>query len=144
MDKQEAKLLISQLLSKALVAIIKMIRVKILPKATERYCKNLQKFADKLVKKANELVDKVPTIKETKKLVGTLYVLRLIKETSVTVGRALIELANHIETSVDFGIIEVPESDEIAETVKELDTLANADTDVDFTGGCGEDGCAIG
>lgn len=139
MDKQTARAVISQLLSKALVAVIKLIRTKVLPQVMNRYCKTLQKTAEKLTGKANALIDKVPKIKDTKKLVRTLYVLRLIQEATATVGKALTTLSETIETHVDFTLIDNPENDDIASEVATLEVLANADTE----GGCGPDGCEI-
>ena len=143
MDKQTARTIISQLLAKALTAIIKIVKTKLLPKAMERYCKSLQKFAEKLAEKTNQLIDKIPTITDVKKLTGTLYVLRLVQETANTVGEALKTLAHSIETNVDFSIIDDPKTDEVASAVQELDVIANAVTDVDLQGNCGPDGCEI-
>ena len=142
MDKQAIRMVISQLLAKALSAVVKIVRTKLLPKVVSRYCKILQNTAAKLAERANALIDKVPTIKDTKKLVGTLYVLKLVQEATSTVGKALVTLAESIETHVDFSIIDQPTSDEIASEVATLEVIANADTDEPF-GGCGPDGCEI-
>lgn len=142
MDKQTVKTVISQLLGKALQAVVKIVRTKLLPKIVNRYCKILQNTTEKLVERVDALIDKVPSIKNTKKLVGTLYVLRLVQETTSTVGKALITLADMIGSQVDFSVIDEPKTDEIASEVASLEIIANADADEPF-GGCGPDGCEI-
>ena len=142
MDKQTVRTVIAQLLSKALTAVVKIVRTKLLPRIFSRYCKTLQSTAEKLVERANALVDKVPSITDTKKLVRTLYVLKLVQEATSTVGKALTALAESIETNVDFSLIESPETDEVATEIANLEVIANAGPDEPF-GGCGPDGCEI-
>lgn len=145
MSSAATKAVISQLLTKALSAIVKLVRTKLLPKVTERYCKSLQKGADKIAKKADELIEKIPTVKTTKKLVATLYGLRLIQETAQHIGEALTLVAHNIEATVDFSPIDTPDED-AAKEVEELNLLAmtpSADEDTDDFGGCGPDGCEI-
>lgn len=142
MDKQTVKTVISQLLGKALQAVVKIIRTKLLPKVVNRYCKALQSTTEKLVERVDILIDKIPSITDAKKLVRALYVLRLVQETTSTVGKALITLADMIGSQVDFSVIDEPKTDEIASEVASLEVIANADTDEPF-GGCGPDGCEI-
>lgn len=135
---QAVRAAITQLLAKALVSIGKLIKTKLMPKVMERYCKNLHKFTEKLSAKTTTMIDSIVSIKDTKKLIATLYILRLVEETTNSVGEALKTLSKHIATDVDFSAIDNPKTDEAATAVAEIELLANA-----ADGECGEDGCEI-
>lgn len=137
-SKDAIRKVIAQVLAKALAAIGKLIKTKVLPKATEKYCENLHKFTKKLGEKTDKMIDSIVSIKDTKKLVGTLFALKLVKETTVSIADALKSIATQIETEVDFSPLEAPETDEVASVVAELEVLANAGDE-----GCGPDGCEI-
>jgi CTP synthase (UTP-ammonia lyase) len=138
--KENLRIIIAKLLAKALTAVIKIVRVKILPRVTERYCKSLQKGAEKLANKTQELIDKIPNITDTKKKIGLLYVLKLVRESVYSVGTALTTLATQIDHEVDFSPIEEKVMEpEVVETLAMLETTAAGDN----LGGCGPDGCEI-
>lgn len=141
MDKQQIRAAISALLAKALVAIVKLVKTKLIPRANERYCKYLQKGADKIIEKANKSIDDLETAQSTKKRIKLLYGLKLMSETMATIGEALTTASTHIIESVDFTEIDAPEKDEAKTVIKELDKLACAPDEPEF--GCGPDGCEI-
>lgn len=140
-DKTQVRAAVSTLLGKALVAIVKLVKTKLIPRANERYCKYLQKGADKIIEKANKSIDDLEKAQSTKKRIKLLYGLRLISETMSTIGEALTIASTHIIESVDFTEIDTPEKEEAKTVIKELDTLACATDEPSF--GCGPDGCEI-
>lgn len=141
--KQQVRAAIATLLAKALAAIVKLVKTKLVPKANERYCKYLQKGADKIIERSNKVVDDLEEAKSTKKRIKLLYGLKLMAETMSTIGEALTTASTHIIESVDFTEIDAPEEDEAKTVIEELDKLANSDVDVDTNSGCGPDGCEI-
>lgn len=139
-QKQQVRAAISALLAKALIAIIKLVKTKLIPKANERYCKYLQKGAENIIEKTNKSIDELEKAKSTKKRVKLLYGLKLMSETMATIGEALTTASTHIVESVDFSEIDAPAKEEAKAVVEELDVLANAG---DESFGCGPDGCEI-
>ena len=139
-QKQQVRAAISALLAKALIAIVKLVKTKLIPKANERYCKYLQKGAENIIEKTNKSIDELEKAKSTKKRVKLLYGLKLMSETMATIGEALTTASTHIVESVDFSEIDAPAKEEAKAVVEELDVLANAN---DESFGCGPDGCEI-
>lgn len=140
-DKQQAREVIANLLAKALVAIVKLIKTKLIPAAYSRYCKYLQKGADRIIERTNKAIDDLATAKSDKKRVKLLYGLKLMKETMSTLGEALTLAAEHVTNCVDFTEIEAPAKESTKTVIKELDKLACADDEPSFE--CGPDGCEI-
>lgn len=141
MDKQQIRAAISALLAKALVAIAKLVKTKLVPKANERYCKYLQKGANKIIERANKTIDDLEKAQSTKKRIKLLYGLKLMSETMTTIGEALTTASTHIIESVDFTEIDAPEKEEAKEVIEELDTLACGADPASLE--CGPDGCDI-
>lgn len=137
-EKAQVRAVVSSLLAKALVAVVQLIKTRLLPKATERYCKSLQKFADKLIGAINKSVDKVGAITDSKKLIRELFVLDLAAITMENVGKALLTSAEHIKSAVNFAPLHAE-----SETKTELIALATAEDDEEDFGCCGPDGCEI-
>lgn len=135
--KEVIKNLLGGLIAKGAIALAKLIRSKLLPRAEEKYCKVLQVATEKI---ANKVVDRVANLKtetDTKKRVRDLYLLKLIKDTLLTVSTSLLETANFICDNVDFKELDDPSEDTLVALAEIPGALEN-DED-----GCGPDGCEI-
>ena len=131
------KALLGKLLAQGAASLAKLVKSKLLPKAEEKYCKALQVVAEKLTKRAADRVSELAEEKDVKKRTVNLYLLKLMKETFITVASSFTETANFITEHVDFKEIDEPSE----ETLVALADIPGAlDNDGD---GCGPDGCEI-
>ena len=140
MSKNETKIALKEILvsliAKGTVALAKLIKSKLLPKAEEKYCKVLQAVTEKITNRTAERIAEL--LKETgiKKRVRYLYLLKLVRETLDAVSVSLAQTVDYIKEHVDFSEIEEP-------TEEALVALADIPGALDNDGGCGPDGCEI-
>ena len=140
MSKNETKIALKEILvsliAKGTVALAKLIKSKLLPKAEEKYCKVLQAVTEKITNRTAERIAELLKEPDIKKRVRYLYLLKLVRETLDAVSVSLAQTVDYIKEHVDFSEIEEP-------TEEALVALADIPGALDNDGGCGPDGCEI-
>lgn len=140
MSKNETKIALKEILvsliAKGTVALAKLIKSKLLPKAEEKYCKVLQAVTEKITNRTAERIAELLKETDIKKRVRYLYLLKLVRETLDAVSVSLAQTVDYIKEHVDFSEIEEP-------TEEALVALADIPGALDNDGGCGPDGCEI-
>lgn len=140
MSKNETKIALKEILvsliAKGTVALAKLIKSKLLPKAEEKYCKVLQAVTEKITNRTAERIAELLKETDIKKRVRYLYLLKLVRETLDAVSVSLAQTVDYIKEHVDFNEIEEP-------TEEALVALADIPGALDNDGGCGPDGCEI-
>ena len=140
MYKNETKIALKEILvsliAKGTVALAKLIKSKLLPKAEEKYCKVLQAVTEKITNRTAERIAELLKETDIKKRVRYLYLLKLVRETLDAVSVSLAQTVDYIKEHVDFSEIEEP-------TEEALVALADIPGALDNDGGCGPDGCEI-
>lgn len=140
MSKNETKIalkeILTSLIAKGTVALAKLIKSKLLPKAEEKYCKVLQAVTEKITNRTAERIAELLKETDIKKRVRYLYLLKLVRETLDAVSVSLAQTVYYIKEHVDFSEIEEP-------TEEALVALADIPGALDNDGGCGPDGCEI-
>ena len=140
MSKNETKIALKEILvsliAKGTVALAKLIKSKLLPKAEEKYCKVLQAVTEKITNRTAERIAELLKETDIKKRVRYLYLLKLVRETLDAVSVSLAQTVEYIKEHVDFSEIEEP-------TEEALVALADIPGALDNDGGCGPDGCEI-
>lgn len=140
MSKNETKIALKEILvsliAKGTVALAKLIKSKLLPKAEEKYCKVLQAVTEKITNRTAERIAELLKETDIKKRVHYLYLLKLVRETLDAVSVSLAQTVDYIKEHVDFSEIEEP-------TEEALVALADIPGALDNDGGCGPDGCEI-
>lgn len=140
MSKNETKIalkeILTSLIAKGTVALAKLIKSKLLPKAEEKYCKVLQAVTEKITNRTAERIAELLKETDIKKRVRYLYLLKLVRETLDAVSVSLAQTVDYIKEHVDFSEIEEP-------TEEALVALADIPGALDNDGGCGPDGCEI-
>ena len=140
MSKNETKIALKEILvsliAKGTVALAKLIKSKLLPKAEEKYCKVLQVVTEKITNRTAERIAELLKETDIKKRVRYLYLLKLVRETLDAVSVSLAQTVDYIKEHVDFSEIEEP-------TEEALVALADIPGALDNDGGCGPDGCEI-
>ena len=140
MSKNETKIALKEILvsliAKGTVALAKLIKSKLLPKAEEKYCKVLQAVTEKITNRTAERIAELLKETDIKKRVHYLYLLKLARETLDAVSVSLAQTVDYIKEHVDFSEIEEP-------TEEALVALADIPGALDNDGGCGPDGCEI-
>ena len=140
MSKNETKIALKEILvsliAKGTVALAKLIKSKLLPKAEEKYCKVLQAVTEKITNRTAERIAELLKETDIKKRVRYLYLLKLVRETLDAVSVSLAQTVDYIKEHVDFSEIEEP-------TEEALVALADIPGALDNEGGCGPDGCEI-
>ena len=140
MSKNETKIVLKEILAgliaKGTIALAKLIKSKLLPKAEEKYCKALQAVTEKITNRTAERIAELLKETDTKKRVRYLYLLKLVRETLNAVSVSLAQTVDYIKEHVDFSEIEEP-------TEEALVALADIPGALDNEGGCGPDGCEI-
>lgn len=140
MSKNETKIalkeILASLIAKGTIALAKLIKSKLLPKAEEKYCKALQAVTEKITNRTAERIAELLKETDTKKRVRYLYLLKLVRETLNAVSVSLAQTVDYIKEHVDFSEIEEP-------TEEALVALADIPGALDNEGGCGPDGCEI-
>ena len=140
MSKNETKIALKEILvsliAKGTVALAKLIKSKLLPKAEEKYCRVLQAVTEKITNRTAERIAELLKETDIKKRVRYLYLLKLVRETLDAVSVSLAQTVDYIKEHVDFSEIEEP-------TEEALVALADIPGALDNDGGCGPDGCEI-
>ena len=140
MSKNETKIALKEILvsliAKGTVALAKLIKSKLLPKAQEKYRKVLQAVTEKTTNRTAERIAELLKETDIKKRVRYLYLLKLVRETLDAVSVSLAQTVDYIKEHVDFSEIEEP-------TEEALVAFADIPGALDNDGGCGPDGCEI-
>lgn len=134
--KATLKEILSGFIAKGAIALTKLIKSKLLPKAEERYCRALKATADKITNKTADRIAKLAKEEDKKKRVAILYLLKLISDTLVAVSESLTTTANYVKENVDFKELEDPSEEALV-------ALAEIPGALDNDGGCGANGCEI-
>lgn len=146
--KVKIKSLVAEAIKKGILAVGKLIKTKLLPKAEEKYCKVLQATSEKLIDKVSDLVEDLADEQDTKKRARKMYLLQLCVNTMEAIAETFDKALETIREVVDFGEIDNDDAKvEIAAAVEEaggkiVDDYDNYVASLD-TGCCGPDGCQI-
>lgn len=146
--KVKIKSLVAEAIKKGILAVGKLIKTKLLPKAEEKYCRVLQATSEKLIDKVSDLVEDIAEENDTKKRTRKLYLLQLCVNTMEAIAETFDKALETIKEVIDFTEIDTDEAKtEIAVAVEEAGGKIEEDYDNYVaslnTSGCGPDGCNI-
>lgn len=134
-DKKVLKEILGGLIAKGIVAVAKLIKSKLLPKAEEKYCKVLQGVTEKVANKVAVRISDLKTAEGSKR-VKDLYLLKLILDTLDATSESLVATAQFIRDNVDFKELDDPSEEALV-------ALAEIPGALENDGECGPDGCEI-
>lgn len=143
----EIKSLVKEALKKGVLAVAKLVKTKLFPKAEEKYCRALQATSEKLINKASKLVKNILEEKDEKKKTRELFVLQLCVNTMEAIHEAFGTALDTIKATVSFVPLMTTEGQQvIAEAVADAGGKVEEEYDnyiASLDTGCGPDGCEI-